>query len=183
MGDVVNMHDRPTPVDDTELVEDLARFADGTLGEAQVKARHRLSNEEWKALGANDELVRRIENRKLARIRGGQTKRERAQIEIVDGPPILAGIMRNPDSNARHVVDAVKALDALATGGGEAAAAGTFFEITINLGEDTLHFKKPIAISPNDNDTDPNDIDVGPQDVIAAIAMSKSTDDDNGGHL
>ena len=71
---------------------------------------------------------------KLRRIRTGTTKRERAQIEIVDGPPILGKIMRDPDSNARHVIDAVKTLDTLASNGAEAAAAGARFEITINLG-------------------------------------------------
>ena len=71
---------------------------------------------------------------KLRRIRTGVTKRERAQIEIIDGPPILAKIMRSPESNARHVIDAVKTLDTLASNGAEAAAAGARFEITINLG-------------------------------------------------
>ena len=40
--------------------------------------------------------------RKLRRIRTGATKRERAQIEIVDGPPILGKIMRDPNANERH---------------------------------------------------------------------------------
>jgi hypothetical protein len=183
VGDVIGLHGRSNPIEDDELVENLARFADGTLTEAAVKARHHLNDADWAAMGENDALIEKIEAAKLRRIRAGVTKRERAQIEIVDAPPILAGIMRNPDANERHRIDSIKVLDTLATGGGEAAAAGTFFEITINLGEDTLHFKKPIAINPHDGD-DPNDIDAGPQDVIAAIAMNKSTDGDDGqGHL
>ena len=186
MGQVVDLHSRPIPLEDDEFCENLARFADGTLSEAAVKAKYHLSEEEWTALGTNDALVRRIEDRKLQRIRGGQTKRERAQIEVADAGPILGRLMRSPDSNARHVIDAVKTLDALAQPtGGEATAAGTRFEIRIDLsagGEpQVLHFNKSIEI--NCNDIDPNDIEAGPQDVIAAIAMNKPTDGDNGGHL
>ena len=146
MGDVVDLHGQPAPLEDDELIENLARFADGTLTEAAVKARHHLSNEEWAALGESDRLVELVEAAKLRRIRTGATKRERAQIEIVDGPPILGKIMRDPGSNARHVIDAVKTLDALASTGAEAAAAGARFEITINLGADHIeHYSKSIA--------------------------------------
>ena len=52
MGDIVDL--KPAHLEDDELVENLARFADGTLSEAAVKARHHLSNEEWAALGESD---------------------------------------------------------------------------------------------------------------------------------
>jgi hypothetical protein len=185
VGEIVDLRSRSNPLEDDELVENLARFADGTLSEATVKARHHLSDEAWTAMGENDKLVELVEARKLQRIRGGQTKRERAQIEIIDGPPILGKIMRNPDSNARHVIDSCKALNDLASNGPGDPAAGTRFEITINLSaggeEHILHFNKSREI--NADDSDPNDIDAGPQDVIAAIAMNKSTDGDNGGHI
>ena len=172
MSEIVDL--KPAHLEDDELVENLARFADGTLTEAAVKARHHLTNEEWAAMGESDRLVELVEACKLRRLRSGATKRERAQLEIVDGPPILGKIMRDPNTNARHVIDSVKALDALASTGAEAAAAGARFEITINLGSDTERYSKSIAIDPND--TDPNDIDT--TDVIAAIAMKK---DDGGG--
>ena len=38
MGDIVDL--KPAPIEDDELVENLARYADGTLTEGQVKARH-----------------------------------------------------------------------------------------------------------------------------------------------
>jgi hypothetical protein len=177
MGEIVSLHSRSNPLEDDELVENLARFADGTLTEAAVKARHHLSNEDWSAMGENDRLVELVEAAKLRRIRTGATKRERAQIEIVDGPSTLGKIMRNPDANDRHVIDAVKALDGLASAGAEAAAAGARFEITIVLDSDHVeHYSKSFAV-------DPDDVDAGPQDVIAAIAMNKSKDDDGGGHI
>ena len=131
--------------------------------------------------GRERQLVELVEACKLRRIRTGATKRERAQIEIVDGPPILGKIMRDPGSNARHVIDSVKTLDALASTGAEAAAAGARFEITINLGADHIeHYSKSIAIDAND--TDPNDIDT--TDVIAAIATNKPKDGGDGqGHI
>jgi hypothetical protein len=178
MGEVIGLHGRSNPLEDDELIEDLARFADNTLNESAVKARHHLSNEDWAALGENDKLVELVESRKLQRIRGGQTKRERAQIEIVDAPPILGGIMRDSSASPKHKIDSIKALDSLATGGSsEAATAGARFEIFINLGDQTLHFDKPIAI-----DTDPNQTDDAPQDEwLPVIAASKKEDSDGGG--
>ena len=148
MGDVVDLQGQPAHLEDDELIENLARFADGTLSEAAVKARHHLSNEEWAALGESDRLVELVEACKLRRIRTGATKRERAQIEIVDGPPILGKIMRDPNANARHRIDSVKTLDALASTGAEAAAAGARFEITINLGSDTEHYSNRLRSIP-----------------------------------
>jgi len=180
VGDIVELRNRSIPLEDDELIENLARFADGTLSEAAVKARHHLSNEDWAALGESDRLVALVEACKLRRIRTGATKRERAQIEIVDGPPILGKIMRDPNANERHRIDSIKTLDALASTGAEAAAAGARFEITINLGSDTEHYSKSIAIDPND--TDPNGIDT--TDVIAAITMNRPKGDDGGqGHI
>jgi hypothetical protein len=181
MADIVDLKGRPLPIEDDELIENLARFADGTLSEGQVKARHHLTNEDWAALGESDRLVELVEAAKLRRIRTGATKRERAQIEIVDGPPILGKIMRDPGANARHVIDAVKTLDGLASTGAEAAAAGARFEITINLGADHIeHYSKSIAVDAND--TDPNHVDT--TNVIAAIAMDKLKDDGGGqGHI
>ena len=181
MGDVVDIHGQLAHLEDEELIENLARFADGTLSEAAVKSRHHLSNEEWAAMGENDRLIELVEAAKLRRIRTGATKRERAQIEIIDGPPILGKIMRDPGANARHVIDAVKTLDGLASTGAEAAAAGGRFEITINLGADHIeHYSKSIAVDAND--TDPNEIDAPA--VVAAIEMNKLKDDGGGqGHI
>ena len=176
MGEIVEL--KPAALEDDELIENLARFADGTLTEAAVKARHHLSNEDWVTLGESDRLVELVEAAKLRRMRTGATKRERAQIEIVDGPPILGKIMRDPNANERHRIDSIKTLDALASTGAEAAAAGARFEITINLGSDTERYSKSIAIDPND--VDPNRVDT--TDVIAAITMKK--DDGSGqGHI
>ena len=92
MGEVVDLR-RPIPIEDDEFIENLARFADGTLTEAAVKAKYRLTRR-MGSIGTNDTLVEKIEDVKIHRIRSGRTKRERAQNEIIDAPPILGGIMR-----------------------------------------------------------------------------------------
>jgi hypothetical protein len=181
MGEVIDLAGRPAPlVENDELICDLARFADGTLGEQAVKARHHLSNEDWTALGEDDGFVRAVEAEKLRRIRSGQTKRELAQNEIIAAPPILGKIMRDPNANARHVIDSVKVLDGLAANGTEAAAAARF-SIVINLtadGSDHIErFNKSIAIDPND--TNP----VDSTDVITAITIDKKDDGGGQGHL
>ena len=157
MGDVVKLPGQPTGLEeDLEFISDLARFAEGIFSEKDVKKKHHLSADTWERLGSNDELVEKIEAEKVRRIRTGATKRERAQIEIVDAPPILGGIMRDPNANERHRIDSIKTLDALASTGAEAAAAGARFEITINLGADHIeHYSKSIAIDPDD--TNPNE--------------------------
>jgi hypothetical protein len=76
MGKIVDL--KPALIEDDELIENLARFADGTLSEAAVKARHHLSSEEWAAMGESDRLVELVEAAKLRRIRTGTTKREGA---------------------------------------------------------------------------------------------------------
>ena len=63
MADIVDLH--PAPIEDDELIENLARYADGTLTEGQVKARHHLSNEAWAAMGESDRLVELVEAAKL----------------------------------------------------------------------------------------------------------------------
>ena len=61
MGDIVDLHGQLALLEDDELIENLARFADGTLSEAVVKARHHLTNEDWAMLGESDRLVELVE--------------------------------------------------------------------------------------------------------------------------
>jgi hypothetical protein len=160
--------------DNLEFVSDLCRFAENILTEQQVKKKYRFTDDVWMRLGENDSLVEKIEAEKVRRIRDGSSKREKAQLLVVRAPDVVAAIMMDPDANPRHRIDSAKVLDDFAANGPQGAPAADRFQITINLGADTLRFDKSIEVNPND--TDPNDI--GP--MIAAIAMKKSTDDGNG---
>jgi hypothetical protein len=125
-------------IDNVALVEDLARYSEGGLTRDQVKRRWKkfITEEMWKTLGDDNELVDAIEARKIQRIRDGSLKRERAQTHIIRGPDALASIMDNPESNARHVVDAIKTLDALGSGNSPEAKQQDRIVIRIDLGAD-----------------------------------------------
>ena len=67
MGAAVELHDHLMPLDGAlglELIENLARYAEGLLDEAAVKKIYRFSDEDWDRLGGNDELVEKIEAEK-----------------------------------------------------------------------------------------------------------------------
>jgi hypothetical protein len=154
MGEIVNF---PTSLlDDHELIADLCRFAEGVFSEQEVRKRHRLADSVWKDLGANDELVRKIEAEKVRRIRDGSAKRELAQKHIIRAPNVLGNIMDDVGASPRHRVDAIKTLDDLAANGPEKVPMGERFVIEINLNSDgsdhTERFSKSITIDANDVD-------------------------------
>jgi hypothetical protein len=127
----------PSLINDHEFLEDLARYADGTLSEVQVRRIHNLDETTWERLGKDDALVERIELRRIERTRSGQTKKELAQLHIVRGPIRLASIMDDPRANARHVVDSIKALNDLTGDTTRAEKEMDRVVVTINLGGDT----------------------------------------------
>jgi hypothetical protein len=121
------------------LVTDLARYSEGVCTETAVRRKYRdiLGDDAWTLLGTDDLLVEMIEAEKVRRVRNGSFKRERAQQHITRGPDVLASIMDDPKANARHRVDSVKALDALADPGPQAAADQERIFIRIDLTADT----------------------------------------------
>jgi len=141
----VGTDDAPTPstppperslVENHELVTDLARYSETLCSESAIRKKWRLSEDTWKMLGSSDELVRAIEEEKTRRIRSGATKRELAQQHIIRGPGVLASIMDDPQANARHRVDSIKTLNAIADPGPEAAVGEERIIIKIDMGAD-----------------------------------------------
>src|SRR5262249_16110800 len=65
------------------------------------------------------------------------TKRELAQQHILRGPNVLATIMDDPKANARHRVDSIKALNAIADPGPQTAAEQERIFIRMHLSADT----------------------------------------------
>ena len=121
------------------LVADLARFSEGICTEAAIRRKYRdlLDNEAWTTLGKDDLLVEMVEAEQVRRIRNGAAKREKAQNFVTAAPDILNGIMTDPKANAKHKVDAIKTLDALADPGPEAAPEREYISIRIDLSADT----------------------------------------------
>ena len=128
----------PALIENQALLEDLARYSEGILSQQQVKKRWQelIDEKTWETLGSDDALVQAIELEKARRVRSGAAKRERAQQHIVKAPDILEKIMSDDSANARHRVDSIKALDALADPGPQAAPPADRFIITIDLTAD-----------------------------------------------
>jgi hypothetical protein len=171
VGDVVDLHPARWE-DNQEFISDLCRFAESIMTEAQVKKKYRLGAEVWEALGSDDDLVEKIEAEKVRRIKDGSSKREKAQLLVVRAPDVLSGILMDDNANARHRIDSAKVLNDFAANGPAGAPAADRFQITINLGADTLKFDKSIAVDAND--IDPHHINDRPN----VITAKKPTDDD-----
>src|SRR5262249_1074714 len=119
-----------------ELITDLARYSETLLSESAVRRKWRLDEDVWEALGADDELVRAIEEERARRVRSGALKRELAQTHVIRGPGVLASIMDDPRASARHRVDSIKALNAIADPGPEGAVEEEKVIIRIDMGAD-----------------------------------------------
>jgi len=164
-----NVDDDPPPpsdpplerslIDNHELITDLARFSETLCTESAIRKKWRLSEETWELLGGSDELVRAIEEEKTRRIRSGATKRELAQQHIIRGPGVLATIMDDPKANARHRVDSIKALNAIADPGPEAATDQERVIIRIDLSADTKDPKDVLTIEATPRPSTPKQID------------------------
>jgi hypothetical protein len=187
MADVVDLRSRqPVSHEDefnSQLVQDLARFAEGGLiTEKEIRRRYQFDDAVWESLADNEALIAAIEDEKVRRVRSGALKRERAQALVTSAPGVLGEILLAKDANPRHRIDSCKVLNDLAANGpGDTAPAADRFQITINLGADhILHFDKSIDITPNDDgDDDPHG-----WNLIAVAAKNKSGDDGSGqGHL
>ena len=163
--------------EDHEFIVDLARYAEGSLSEQQVKKKYRFDDETWVRLGADDALVERIEAEKIRRIRDGSAARESAQRIFTSAPTVLGGILHDENANARHRIESAKELRQIATPPSDPAPESDRFVITINLGGDVVeHYNKSIAIDANDVD----DISGTPPKSLAVIAANKREDDGSG---
>jgi hypothetical protein len=133
-------------IDNHELITDLARFSEALCTESAIRKKWRLSEDTWELLGSSDELVRAIEEEKTRRIRSGATKRELAQQHIIRGPNVLATIMDDPKANARHRVDSIKTLNAIADPGPQTTAEQERIFIRIDMSADTKDPKDVLTI-------------------------------------
>ena len=148
MSDTAN-----APIDlanNSELIADLARFAEGVLTEQQVRRKWRhLDNSVWDA--SDDALIDAVEAERVRRVRSGRAAREKAQNLAVQAPDVLGTIMANDGNSPHHRIEAAKELRVVADNGPEVAPAANVekFLIQINLGNgETFTY-------PNNNDATP----------------------------
>src|SRR5262245_31920730 len=178
------MDDATKPLlDDQEFLTDFARLADGIYDERFLRTKyHFVDDATWERLGQDDELVEKIMLLRASCVRSGATKRELAQKYIIRGPQVLAGIMDDPNANARHRVDSIKALDDLADNGpASAPTSDERFIIRIDLTaggnkEDVIVIDK--SVKPDAGKTiDHSNDDTAPQGLLPLFAATKRRDD------
>jgi len=154
-------------LEDHEFITDCCRYAEGIFSKQDVKKKYHFDDATWTRLGEDEALIETIELEKVRRVRSGAFKREKAQQHIVKAPDILEKIMSDDSANARHRVDSIKALDALADPGPQATPPADKFIITIDLTADAkLRSAEP----------DPNDVIV--IDATRPAAIPDKTEDD-----
>src|SRR5262249_31343445 len=115
--------------------------------------------ETWELLGNSDELVRAIEEEQTRRVRSGARKREAAAQHVIRGPDVLATIMDDPRANARHRVDSIKALNAIADPGPQAATEQDRVVIRIDLSADTKDPKDVLIFEAEARPNNPKQIE------------------------
>jgi hypothetical protein len=153
----------PSLIDNDEFILAMTRYSEGLQGYSEPEVRRRwgnLSEKDWTASGADDRLVERIQETKMARVKSGAAKRERAQQHVVAAVDVVNGIVTDQKANARHRLDGAKLLNAFSGFTADTPTDEEHVIVTINLGSDVLRFGGPVRPSPAggkiiDNTPDP----------------------------
>lgn len=91
-----------------ELIADCCRFAEGIFTEEQVKKRWHLGENDWDALGRNDQFIEDVEEEKRGRMFSGSAKREAAQSLIMRAPHVLGTFMDDPNMAPKSRIESIK---------------------------------------------------------------------------
>jgi hypothetical protein len=170
----------PSHVDNDALILEMARYSEGLKGysEQEVRRRWNFTDAEWTALGADDRLVGRIRETKMARVKSGAAKRERAQQHVVAAVDVVNGIVTDQKANARHRIDGAKLLESMAGFSPENTTDEERVIVTINLSGDVHRFSGTVRPSPAGGEI----IDSEPS-PIPGFMLPPNTDDDRGNPL
>ena len=178
MGDIVNLRDRPTPLeDDLEFISDLARFADNLLSEAAVKKKIALPKAPGKLSAAMMRWSKKLKPRNYAEYVMAAPSEKRRSNWSRKRPTSWAALCCDPNANERHRIDSIKTLDALASTGAEARGGGGPIRNNNKFGLRRLEVQQEHRHRPRRRHPS-NHIDT--TDVIAAIATKKPTESGDG---
>ena len=121
----------------TAFVCDCSRNWERILSNHAICEKYGLSAEDWQAMGQNKGLVAAVRLEHQRRIKNSTAAVELAAKEFSKAPAALGKILRDPNSNARHVIEAHRELRATALGTGSENTnnnSSEHFTITINMG-------------------------------------------------
>ena len=137
------------------FVVDCVRSAEGLVSDRELVECYEISPADWQDIAKNAELGRAIRAERIARVHNGVAAREAASRHFVKAPTILNRIMSDEQLNARHRVDAIKEMRAIAAPeSSNNPAQSDRFHIVINIGEERHEYNKSIAVNPNDTPPD-----------------------------
>jgi hypothetical protein len=122
----------------TAFVCDCSRNWERIFSNNAICERYGLSPQDWQAMGANKALVLAVRTEHQRRIKNGTAAQELAAKEFATAPAELGKILRSPDSNPRHKIEAHRELRATAVGTGPENInnSSEHYTITINIGGD-----------------------------------------------
>jgi hypothetical protein len=133
-----------------QFVTDCVRSAEGLLSDRELVELYEITPADWGNITKDTALIHAIQVERSRRVRNGTAAREMASKHFVKAPTILDRIMSDEQLNARHRVDAIKEMRAIAAPEKQnSPAQSDRFHIVINLGEERIEFNKSIAVNPN----------------------------------
>jgi hypothetical protein len=138
-----------------QFVTDCVRCAESLLTDKELVQIYEISPVDWGNIIKDTALIHAIQRERAARLRSGASARELASKHFVKAPTILDRIMSDEGTSARHRVDAIKEMRAIAAPEKQnnQPDSGRFI-IQINIGEESHIYNKSIAIDPNDTPPD-----------------------------
>jgi hypothetical protein len=137
------------------FIVDCVRCAESLLTDKELAAIYEISPADWSNIANDAALGRAIRAERDRRVLNGTAAREAASRHFVKAPTILDRIMSDEGANARHRVDAIREMRAIAAPEKQNNQPDNGrFIIQINIGEESHIYNKSIAIDPNDTPPD-----------------------------
>jgi hypothetical protein len=136
------------------FVADCARHTEGLVSDHDIRAKWKLTQEDWAGLATNTLLLDAVKTERERRIFNGVAAREGAQRHFSKAPSVLSDILTDEQVPPRHRIEAARELrQAAGNGPDPASVPGEKFVITINLGAKQLRFEETIApLEPSPSD-------------------------------
>src|SRR5215831_5640710 len=124
-------------VSNIEFISDMARYMEEIYTEKFIRRKYgNLTDNEWLALGENDELVSAIELERARRVRDGSSAREQAQNLFATAPAVLGTILNDASASPRHRIESARELRQISANGPNAAPENDRVIIKIDLTSD-----------------------------------------------
>jgi hypothetical protein len=160
-----------------QFVTDCVRSAEGLLSDRELVELYEITPADWGNITKDTALIRAIQLERAARVRNGVAAKEMASKHFTKAPTILDRIMTDEQLNARHRVDAIKEMRAIAAPEKQNSSSdNSRFIIQINIGDESKIYNKSIA--PDPHDTPPDEPPKLPRRPKLTLSANKEVESD-----